>query len=127
VQDLEIYVRDLDPARLTVWLQAHFDQLLVPLTPFGNKPGLYKGEGRYGDNLVRISVYTGAFGKRFSSVVIEGDSLPWSTDLDCARSAWPTLQTEIRCSQGEWQEGDPVQDEKWWRLDDRGEQLVVWN
>lgn len=127
MQDLEIYVRDLDPARLTLWLEANFDQLLVPLTPFGNKPGLYKGEGRYADSLVRISVYADAFGKHFSSVVMEGESLPWKTDLDCARSAWRNLDTEIRCSQGEWQEGDPVQEEKWWRLDDRGEQLVVWN
>lgn len=127
MQDLEIYVRDLDPARLTVWLEANVDQLLVPLTPFGNKPGLYKGEGRYRDHLIRISVYAEAFGKRFSSVVLEGESLPWTTDLDCARSAWRTLETELRCSQGEWQEGDPVQEEKWWRLDSRGEQLVVWN
>lgn len=127
MQDLEIYVRDLDPARLAAWLEANFHPLLVPLTPFGNKPGLYKGEGHYDDCLVRISVYAEAFGKRFSSVVLEGESLPWSSDLECARSAWSMLETEIRCSQGEWQEGDPVQDEKWWRLDSRGEQLVVWN
>jgi len=103
VQDLEIYVRDLEPARLTAWLEINFDQLLVPLTPFGNKPGLYKGEGRYGDGLVRITVYGEAFGKRFSSVLLEGEDLPWNTDLDCARSAWRALDTEIRCSQGEWQ------------------------
>ncbi|SFR50847.1 hypothetical protein SAMN05216203_1001 [Marinobacter daqiaonensis] len=127
MQDLEIYVRDLDPVRLAMWLEANLDQILVPPTPFGNKPGLFKAEGRYSDSLIRISVYAEAFGKRFSSVVLEGERLPWDSDLACARSAWRALETEIRCSQGEWQEGDPVQDEKWWRLDERGEQLVVWN
>jgi hypothetical protein len=37
------------------------------------------------------------------------------------------MDTEIRCSPGDWKEGDPVEDDKWWRLDHRGEQLVVWN
>jgi hypothetical protein len=37
------------------------------------------------------------------------------------------MDTEIRCSPGDWKEGEPVEDEKWWRLDQRGEQLAVWN
>ncbi len=127
MQDLEIYVRDLDPGKLALWLDATLDQILVPLTPLGSGEGLFKAEGRYCGALVRVSVYPGAFGKRYSSVVLEGESLPWTTDLESARSAWRALETEVRCSQGEWQEGDPVQDEKWWRLDHRGEQLVVWN
>ena len=68
MQDLEIYVRDLDPARLAIWLEANLDQLLVPLTPFGNKPGLYKAEGRYADDLVRISVYADAFGNAWTGL-----------------------------------------------------------
>ncbi|KEF32947.1 hypothetical protein D777_00509 [Marinobacter nitratireducens] len=86
-----------------------------------------KGSALYDGTRIRITLYPGAFGKRYTSLVIEGDALPWNSDLDCARSAWRSMDTEIRCSSGEWQEGQPVEDEKWWRLDKRGEQLVVWN
>lgn len=125
MQDLEIYVRDLQPGMISDWLTTHLESLNLPDTEPGGRP--LKGKGQYKGHTVRISLYPGAFGKRYTSVVLEAETLPWDTDLDCARSAWGSVQTEIRCSQGEWQEGDPVEEEKWWRLDDRGEQLVVWN
>lgn len=127
MSDLEIYVRDLEPGPLASWLESNFDRLDKPLTETGAKAGLLKAEGSYLGHRVRITVYPQAFGKRFSSVLMEGEKLPWQSDLDCARSAWRAVEGEIRCSQGEWKEGDPVEEEKWWRLDDRGEQLVVWN
>ncbi len=89
--------------------------------------GVIKGFARFEGERLRISLYPGAFGKRFTSVVIEGPRVPWNSDLDCARSAWRAMDTEIRCSPGDWKEGEPVEDEKWWRLDHRGEQQVVWN
>lgn len=125
MQDLEIYIRDLAPGQLSAWLADHLDQLTLdesdPLAPAMRGTGFYRG------CRVAISAYAGAFGKRYSCLVLEGESLPWNSDLTCARSAWRSLETEIRCSQSEWQEGDAVEDEKWWRLDERGEQLAVWN
>jgi hypothetical protein len=125
LQDLEIYIRDLAPGQLSTWLANHLDQLA--LDDSDPAAASIKGAGFYGEYRVGISVYAGAFGKRYSCLVLEGEDLPWNSDLECARSAWRSLETEIRCSQSEWQEGDPVEDEKWWRLDDRGEQLAVWN
>ena len=125
MQDLEIYIRDLAPGQLSAWLANHLDQLTLDDSD-PSAPAM-KGIGYYCDYRIRISVYAGAFGKRYSCLVMEGESLPWNSDLECARSAWRSLETEIRCSQSEWQEGDPVEDEKWWRLDNRGEQLAVWN
>lgn len=127
MSDLEIYVRDLQPERLVAWLEANFDDLEEPLVETGNRPGLLKGRARYLSYSVRITVYPQAFGKAFSSVLLEGESLPWNSDLDCARSAWRAMDGEVRCSPGEWKEGDPVEESQWWRLDHRGEQLVVWN
>ncbi|TBW56692.1 hypothetical protein EZI54_08575 [Marinobacter halodurans] len=124
MNDLEIYVREQDPARLQSWLDQSLDRL--ELAPIGHA-GVHKGKGYYRDFPVRVSLYPGAFSKHFTSVVLEGDELPWRTDLDCARHAWRFLDVEVRCSPGDWQEGDPVQDEKWWRLDHRGEQKVSWN
>lgn len=127
MSDLEIYVRDLQPERLIAWLETHFDVLDEPPAETGARPGLLKGRARYLNHSVRITVYPEAFGKAFSSVLLEGESLPWNSDLDCARSAWRAMEGEIRCSPGEWKEGDPVDEGPWWRLDHRGEQLVAWN
>ena len=124
VQDLEIYVRDLEPGAVSGWLEQHLDGLSLDDREVG---GVVKGDARYQGERLRISLYPGAFGKRYTSVVIEGECLPWNSDLDCARSAWRAMDTEIRCSPGDWKEGEPVEDEKWWRLDHRGEQQVVWN
>lgn len=125
MQDLEIYVRDLEPGQLSGWLGQQLDELTLADDELTGKA--LKGRGRYRGGSVTISVYPGAFGKRYTSVILEGDDLPWAADLECARSAWRMLETEIRCSTGDWKEGDPVEDEKWWRLDERGEQQVVWN
>jgi len=125
VRDLEIYIRDLKSLAVSEWLSNHLDQL--ELADGLEDTKAIKGVGQYLNTAVTVSLYPGAFGKRFTCVVLEGESLPWHTDLECARSAWRAMDTEVRCSPGDWKEGEPVEDDKWWRLDSRGEQLVVWN
>ena len=125
MRDLEIYIRDLTSLATSEWLSNHLDQL--DLDDGQVEAGAIKGVGRYLDTVVRVSLYPGAFGKRFTCLVLEGESLPWNTDLECARSAWRAMDTEVRCSPGDWTEGEPVEDEKWWRLDSRGEHRVAWN
>ncbi|CAN0595012.1 unnamed protein product, partial [Ectocarpus sp. 12 AP-2014] len=125
VRDLEIYIRDLKSLAVSEWLSNHLDQL--ELADGLEDTKAIKGVGQYLNTAVTVSLYPGAFGKRFTCVVLEGESLPWNTDLECARSAWRAMDTEVRCSPGDWKEGEPVEDDKWWRLDSRGEQLVVWN
>lgn len=124
MQDLEIYIRDLEASAACRWLESHIEQLALD---DGDVSSITKGTGYYGDDRLKITLYPQAFGKRFTSLIIEGERLPWSSDLDCARSAWQVMDTEIRCSPGQWKEGEPAEEEKWWRLDSRGEQLAVWN
>ena len=124
VQDLEIYIRDLEAGAVCRWLESHTEQLVLDDSDVSS---VIKGSARFDEDRLKITLYPQAFGKRYTSLIIEGARLPWSSDLDCARSAWRALDTEIRCSPGEWKEGESAEDEKWWRLDDRGEQLVVWN
>ncbi len=125
MRDLEIYIRDLKSLAVSEWLSNHLDQL--ELADGLEDTKAIKGVGQYLNTAVTVSLYPGAFGKRFTCVVLEGESLPWNSDLECARSAWRAMDTEVRCSPGDWKEGEPVEDDKWWRLDSRGEQLVVWN
>ncbi|WP_148863370.1 hypothetical protein [Marinobacter fonticola] len=124
MHDLEIYVRELSDEPIRQWLSESLDGL--ELQAHGTK-GVVKGRGFYRDAPVRVFLYPGAFNKHFTSVVLEGDELPWRSDLECARNAWRHLDTEVRCSPGDWKEGDPVDEEKWWRIDSRGEQKVAWN
>jgi len=124
VQDLEIYIRDLQAGAVSAWLAGQLDELELDDT---DPSSVIRGRATFSGEGLRISLYPGAFGKRFASLVIEGEALPWNSDLDCARSAWRAMAGEVRCSIGSWEEGDPVEGNKWWRLDDRGEQEVVWN
>lgn len=125
MQDLEIYIRDLKPLAASEWLNSHLDQLELDDQQVDARA--IKGRAHYEGATVHISLYPGASGKRYTCLVLEGAALPWNSDLDFARSAWRAMDTEVRCSPGDWKEGEPVEDEKWWRLDARGEQLVVWN
>ncbi|WP_166252189.1 hypothetical protein [Marinobacter salicampi] len=125
MQDLEIYIRDLKPAQLSAWLGQNLDSLNLDDSDVNRS--VVKGQASYRGSRVGVILYPGAFGKRYGSLILEGDELPWATDLEFARNAWRALGTEIRCSTGDWQEGQPVDEERWWRLDDRGEEQVVWN
>jgi hypothetical protein len=124
VQDLEIYIRDLEPFQLSRWLGDHLDDLKLDDSDVGKT---LKGQGFHDETRIGVSVYPAAFGKRYTCLILEGEALPWSSDLECGRSAWAAIEREIRCSCGEWQEGDPVEGEKWWRVDGRGENQVTWN
>lgn len=124
MHDLEIYVKELSDEPIRLWLDESLEGLQLQQK---GANGVFVGDGFYCGHKVRVSLYPGAFNKHFTSVVLEGEELPWRSDLDCARNAWRHLDTEIRCSPGDWQEGDPVEEEKWWRIDARGEQKVVWN
>ncbi|SFM16148.1 hypothetical protein [Marinobacter zhejiangensis] len=125
MQDLELYIRDLEPGQLVQWLSQHLDGL--DLDDSGAGVAAFKGTGYFKHAKVRVSVYPQANGKRYTCVVLEGEELPWSQDLECARSAWRTLDNEVRCSPGGWKEGDSLEEDKWWRIDQRGEMLVVWS
>jgi hypothetical protein len=124
VQDLEIYIRDLAPGTISRWLSSHLDNIEFDDSQVAS---VVKGRAWYEGKRLRLVIYPRAFGKRFTSLLIEGEQLPWNTDLECARSAWRAMDTEIRCSPGSWKEGESVDEEKWWRLDQRGEQQVAWN
>lgn len=124
MEDLEIYIRDLEAGAVSRWLSDHLDRVALDDAVI---TAALKGHASYNGSALALSLYPGAAGKRFTCLVIEGPKLPWASDLECARSAWRTLGGELRCSPGSWTEGDVTEEEKWWRIDERGEQQAVWN
>lgn len=83
MQDLEIYIRDLEPGAVSGWLVNHLDELELE---DGEVTRVIKGVARYKSERLRISLYPGAFGKRFTSLVIEGTRVP-GTVIWIARAA----------------------------------------
>ena len=68
MQDLEIYIRDLEPGAVSGWLENHLEELELDDVEV---TGVIKGFARFEGERLRISLYPGAFGKRFTSLVIE--------------------------------------------------------
>lgn len=122
MNDIEIYVKDPDPAALEAWLASHFDQ--VNLTPFPSGKG-YAGSAERDGQQIPIKIFMQAVGK-YASVLLESTKTPWNSDLSCAREAWQALGKEVRCATGEWQENADIEDDLWWSISEKGETQVRW-
>lgn len=119
--DIEIYAKDIDFKQIEEWLSQHFKS--VERKEVVTK----KSEARI--HLIaddeEVLVFGNAMGK-YSSIWFKKNNSPWDTDLDCARVACKELDTQIRCSNSGWEEGQPA-DNQWWRVTEaEGEMLIVW-
>lgn len=74
MRDLEIYIRDLESSAVSSWLASHLDDIELRDDPLGDRA--VKGSAHYRAHRVRINLYPGAGGKRYTSVILEGEDLP---------------------------------------------------
>lgn len=119
--DIEIYAKDINFKQIEEWLSQHFKS--VERKDVVTK----KSEARI--HLIadgeEVLVFGNAMGK-YSSIWFKKNNSPWDTDLDCARVACKELDTQIRCSNSGWEEGQGA-DSQWWRVtEDEGEMLIEW-
>jgi hypothetical protein len=64
---------------------------------------------------------------KWHSLLLDSDSTPWETDLECARAAFAALGVEIRCAPGSWDEEESEEDaDKWLRISADGVEEIVW-
>ncbi len=119
--DIEIYAHDITFKQIDEWLKLHFT--LVEKKETVSK----KSQPRCswvvdGSDVV---VFGNASGK-YSSIWFKQNNSPWDTDLDCARIASLQLNTQVRCSNSSWQEGQ-APESQWWRVTAaEGEMLIEW-
>lgn len=122
MNDIEIYIREPDPAAIEAWLKSRFDE--ISLTPLPNGKG-YKGFAKKDGQRVPVRLFLNAVGK-YASLLLESPNTPWENDLDCARDAWTSLSQETRCATGEWQENAEEEEDLWWVINEKGENQVRW-
>ncbi|EAT12142.1 hypothetical protein HF888_05005 [Bermanella marisrubri] len=119
--DIEIYALDITFKQIGDWLKTRFSE--VEQTQLVKK----KSEARAtwkADGMI-VTVFGNAVGA-FSSIWFQTNATPWDTDLECAQTASHELNTEIRCSNSGWSEGQRP-DTKWWQiLPNQQEALIDW-
>ena len=117
--DIEIYVRSITPDAVTDWLRhLNWDIIETKTLARHNKITAFV-------NGVNIPIIALPSDKKFTSIWFQSTHTPWQDDLACARAAMAYFQTEVRASQGGWQEESD--DERWWQITQQGEQLISWN
>ncbi len=120
--DLEIYAKDITFKDVDDWLKARFKQVERKDTV------KKKSEARsyWVVDGADVIVFGNALGN-YSSIWFKHNNTPWDTDLDCARDAAKALNTQIRCSNSGWEEGQSA-DTQWWRVTEaEGEMLIEWD
>ncbi len=116
--DIEIYVAGADLESILDWLRGSFTVSQQSATRFRLTP--------QGNESARLEcvIFPDAVEGGFTSVWFRPNVTPWPTDLDCARSAFACLNTEIRCSGGSWDGAD--NDAGWLQINASGVQDIHW-
>ncbi|MEE3215560.1 MAG: hypothetical protein VX259_08320 [Pseudomonadota bacterium] len=99
--DIEIYLGDCDPERISRWLAETIDA--APLVSRGKFKWSTQGQ-RESSVIPVLLVAKAADG--FASLWLDSADSPWATDAEFARAAAKALECEVRCSLGGWQPGD---------------------
>ncbi|WP_396589016.1 hypothetical protein [Bermanella sp. R86510] len=120
--DIEIYLQDVTFKQIEDWLDGQFSA--VERGELVSK----KSEARCNWTVDGSTVI--AFGNavgHFTSLWFKQNNTPWDTDLECAKAAAAALNTQVRCSNSGWSEGQRP-DSKWWRISpSEDDMLIEWD
>ncbi len=116
--DIEIYIKDADRQQVRQWLE----QRLGSGSPWQERGPLSRCQVQE----IPVIWLAGAVGK-WNSLLLDSDQTPWADDLGCAQDAFATLQVEIRCSPGSWQEDEKEEDaDRWISVSAQGVREILW-
>ena len=124
--DVEIYIKDPDPEKILHWLGQTFDAVEVNAAANDKNAKKMTMTATSGKEQVQCVFLLNAVKGNFASLWFKSAATPWTSDRDCAASAYQHLQTEIRCSTGAWQSTDSEDDESWLCFSSDGESTVSW-
>lgn len=113
--DIEIYIKDRSVAQISDWLETICDSLESEF----QQGQVHHYIGAINGTKIPVMIHEKVSGKAWTSVWFNSDQTPWLKDLDCARQAATTLNTQIRCIASGWNTGD--EPDEWWKVDTDGQ------
>lgn len=125
LDDIEIYVQNLDLKELSAWLKGFFprcqfepkeNQSRIRIDLPTQEPG----------KSIELIVLMKAAAPNFSCIWFKSTATPWNNDLDCAQSYFNYAKKEVRCASAPWLEADDHKHEQWWQINSQGRQLIEW-
>ena len=121
--DIEIYIKNRSLTTIESWLRSLGESCAASLAHDSDK-STHQYSLTIADNSIPVFVHERAAGKAWTSVWFQSEQTPWIKDLDCARIASITLETQVRCIASGWQNGDDP--DEWWKIEDQIEELIQW-
>lgn len=119
IEDIEIYVEDLEFDTCLEWLQEVFSEVSQVST---HKRSL-RCLATFENVEIPVQVLLNS-NKSFSSIWFKHAQTPWKSDQACARVAFSHFNRTVRCTAGSWQ---PDQDpDLWWQISTSGEEEILW-
>jgi len=120
LDDLEIYVDNSDVEAITAWLGNALPHFEVTRS---SKKGCKFRCGQTG--LVASGMVVLNAGRTgFTSVWIDSKDTPWADDVEMGRSAFSALNSEVRCVESAWSNGDDP--DQWLQINAQGEHVIQW-
>ena len=120
--DIEIYLLSCSNDKIIEWLQSRFkiiEQKSVNASLLSLKVAYNACE-------FEVQVLEQAAGKRFTSVWFNSDQTPWQDDVECAKSAYQSLNCEVRCNIASWSETEEQDPDQWWHINQYEEGPFIW-
>lgn len=118
--DIEIYVKDRTVDQLLDWLAT----LGSSLSPAFEQGPTHEYTLMINDLKIPVLIHEKVAGKAWNSVWFKSDQTPWEKDIDCAKEASRSLETQVRCIAGGWQTGDDP--DEWWKVIEGEATLIQW-
>lgn len=120
LDDLEIYLANIDVDAITGWLGTELPHFEVIRSSKKGCKFRCGNQGLTSNGMVVLNA--GRTG--FTSIWIDSKDTPWADDVAMARSAFAALQSEVRCVESAWTNGDDP--DQWLQINTEGETVIQW-
>ncbi|WP_221797669.1 hypothetical protein [Oceanobacter mangrovi] len=116
--DIEIYLMKATPDAVLAWLSSELGEVQQSTSKGSSQQWLING--------IEV-VYTPEAEGKFGCLWIKQNLTHWNDDLDCARSAHPALDCEVRCAARMWSESAEDDQPGWIKLTRGQEKAFEWD
>ncbi|CAI8219185.1 MAG: Uncharacterised protein [Marinobacterium sp. xm-d-530] len=118
--DIEVYVKDRTAQQILEWVET-----LGTLTNHKTAKDSIKATLIIDNEEIPVLIQQRVIGKAWSTVWFDSSETHWATDLECAHQIAKAMETQTRCVDSGWQEGD--EPDEWYKVHQGVEEKIVWN